>query len=153
MQLFLETYVNHTGPYSRSLWKCVMTCDFCHWHCHWRTKLTSFENAYLFSIMISSFYQRSTHSDIPVRNNNNRNNTVTPRYNTVVGRHLLRPPYKRGALWDPVDLFDIIIPRQSKGQGHRPSSPNPNGLKLNLNKPFISEHTWYSPHARVAKYI
>ena len=52
--------------------------------------------------------------------------TVTPRYNTVVGRHLLRPPYKRGALWDPVDLFDIImIPRQSKGQGHRPSSPNP----------------------------
>ena len=34
--------------------------------------------------------------------------TVTPRYNTVVGRHLLRPPYKRGALWDPVDLFDII---------------------------------------------
>ena len=49
--------------------------------------------------------------------------TVTPRYNAVVGRHLLRPPYKRGALWDPVDLFDIIIPRQSKGQGHRPSSP------------------------------
>ena len=28
----------------------------------------------------------------------------------------MEPPYKRGALWDPVDLFDIIIPRQSKGQ-------------------------------------
>ena len=38
--------------------------------------------------------------------------TVTPRYNAVVGRHLLRPPYKRGALRDPVDLFDIVIPRQ-----------------------------------------
>ena len=38
--------------------------------------------------------------------------TVPPRYNAVVGRHLLRPPYKRGALWDPVDLFDIVIPRQ-----------------------------------------
>ena len=37
---------------------------------------------------------------------------VPPRYNAVVGRHLLRPPYKRGALWDPVDLFDIVIPRQ-----------------------------------------
>ena len=35
--------------------------------------------------------------------------TVTPRYNAVIGRHLLGPPYKRGALWDPVDLFDIII--------------------------------------------
>ena len=32
--------------------------------------------------------------------------TVMPRYNAVVGRHLLGPPYKRGALWDPVDLFD-----------------------------------------------
>ena len=38
--------------------------------------------------------------------------TVTLRYNAVVGRHLLRPPYKRGALWDPIDLFDIVIPRQ-----------------------------------------
>ena len=47
-------------------------------------------------------------------------NTVTPRYNAVVGRHLLGPPYKRGALWDPVDLFDIIIPRQSKGQAKLP---------------------------------
>ena len=46
--------------------------------------------------------------------------TVTPRYNAVVGRHLLGPPYKRGALWDPVDLFDIIIPRQSKGQAKLP---------------------------------
>ena len=45
--------------------------------------------------------------------------TVTPRYNAVVGRHLLGPPYKRGALRDPVDLFDIIIPRQRKD---RPSS-------------------------------
>ena len=24
----------------------------------------------------------------------------------------MRPPYKRGTLWDPVDLFDIVIPRQ-----------------------------------------
>ena len=38
--------------------------------------------------------------------------TVTPRYNAVVRRHLLGPPYKRGALWDPVDLFDIVIPSQ-----------------------------------------
>ena len=38
--------------------------------------------------------------------------TVSPRYNAVAGRHLLRPPYKRGTLWDPVDLFDIVIPRQ-----------------------------------------
>ena len=38
--------------------------------------------------------------------------TVTPRYNAVVGRHLLGPPYKRGTLLDPVDLFDIAIPRQ-----------------------------------------
>ena len=55
----------------------------------------------------------------------------------------MRPPYKRGALWDPVDLFDIIIPRQSKGQGHslQAKFPKPKGLKLNLNKPFISEHT------------
>ena len=43
--------------------------------------------------------------------------TVTPRYNAVVGRHLLGPPYKRGALWDPVDLFDIVIPRQNQGTG------------------------------------
>ena len=43
---------------------------------------------------------------------NNKLYTVLPRYNTVVGRHLLRPPYKRGALWDPVDLFEIVIPRQ-----------------------------------------
>ena len=50
--------------------------------------------------------------------------TVTLRYNAVAGRHLLRPPYKWGALWDPVDLFDIIIPRQSKGQGHRPLPPS-----------------------------
>ena len=58
--------------------------------------------------------------------------TVTLRYNAVVGRHLLGPPYKRGTLWDPVDLFDIIIPWQSKGQA-----------KLNVckHKPFISEHT------------
>ena len=48
------------------------------------------------------------------------NCTVTPRYNAVVGSHLLGPPYKRGALWDPVDLFDIIIPRQSKGQAKLP---------------------------------
>ena len=26
--------------------------------------------------------------------------TVMPRYNTVVGKHLLGPPYKRGTLWD-----------------------------------------------------
>ena len=45
--------------------------------------------------------------------------TVTPRYNAVVGRHLLGPPYKRGTLWDPVDLFDII-PRRSKGQAKLP---------------------------------
>ena len=51
--------------------------------------------------------------------------TVTPRYNGVVGRHLLRPPYKRGTLWDPVDLFDIIIPRQSKGQAKLPSRLGP----------------------------
>ena len=38
---------------------------------------------------------------------------VMLRYNAVVGRHLLRPPYQLGALWDPVDIFDIIIPRQS----------------------------------------
>ena len=37
--------------------------------------------------------------------------TVTPRYNTVIGMHLLGPPYKRGALWDLVDLIDIVIPR------------------------------------------
>ena len=37
---------------------------------------------------------------------------VKLRYNAVVGRHILRLPYKRGALWDPVDLFDIVIPRQ-----------------------------------------
>ena len=49
-----------------------------------------------------------------------KNNTVMPRYNAVVGRHLLGPPYKRGALWDPVDLFDIIIPRRSKGQAKLP---------------------------------
>ena len=64
--------------------------------------------------------------------------TVTPRYNTVVGRHLLGPPYKRGALWDPVDLFDIIIPRQSKGQAKLPR------LEVELvykHKSFISEHT------------
>ena len=46
--------------------------------------------------------------------------TVTPRYNAVVGKHLLGAPYKRGTLWDPVDLFDIIIPRQSKGQAKLP---------------------------------
>ena len=34
-------------------------------------------------------------------------NTVTPLYNDVVGRHLLRPPYKRGALCDPVDLVVV----------------------------------------------
>ena len=64
--------------------------------------------------------------------------TVTPRYNAVVGRHLLGPPYKRGALWDPVDLFDIIIPRQSKGQAKLPR------LEVELvykHKSFISEHT------------
>ena len=38
--------------------------------------------------------------------------TVPPRYNAVVGRHLLGPRYKRGAQWDPVDLFDIVIQRQ-----------------------------------------
>ena len=95
MQLFLETYVNHTGSYSRSLWKFVTTCDFCHWHCHWRTKLASFENAYLTSIMISSFYQRSTHSDIPVRNNNNSNNTGTihrPNTTEFLGEHISRSP-------------------------------------------------------------
>ena len=44
--------------------------------------------------------------------------TVTPRYNAVVGRHLLGPPYTRGTLWDPVDWFDIVIPRaQAKDQG------------------------------------
>ena len=37
--------------------------------------------------------------------------TVTLRDNAVVGSHLLGPPYRRGALWDPVDLFDIVIPR------------------------------------------
>ena len=46
--------------------------------------------------------------------------TVTLRYNAVVRRHLLGPPYKRGALWDPVDLFDIIIPRRSKGHAKLP---------------------------------
>ena len=50
------------------------------------------------------------------------NNTVTPRYNAVVGRHLLGPHYKRGTLWDPVDLFDIIIPRQGKGQAKFPKA-------------------------------
>ena len=44
----------------------------------------------------------------------------TLRYNAVVVRHLFGPPYKRGALWDPVDLFDIIIPRRSKGQAKLP---------------------------------
>ena len=59
--------------------------------------------------------------------------TVTPRYNTVVGRHLLRPPYKRGTLWDPVDLFDIIIPRQSKGQGHSTGQvPQTQSLEVEL---------------------
>ena len=38
--------------------------------------------------------------------------TVMLRYNAVVGRHLLTLPHKRGALWDPVDLFDIVIPGQ-----------------------------------------
>ena len=56
--------------------------------------------------------------------------TVPPRYNAVVGRHLLRPPYKRGALWDPVDLIDIVIPWQ------RYPGTNVNvsdlGLKFNL---------------------
>ena len=52
----------------------------------------------------------------------------------------MRPPYKRGALWDPVDLFDIImIPKQRTGP--QAKFPKPKGLKLNLNKPFISEHT------------
>ena len=65
--------------------------------------------------------------------------TVTLRYNAVVGRHLLGPHYKRGALWDPVDLFDIIIP----SQGEAKDRPSCQGLKLNLcnHKPFISEHT------------
>ena len=46
--------------------------------------------------------------------------TVTPRYNAVVGRHLLGLPYKRGVLWDPVDLVDIVIPRLAS----RPQVPN-----------------------------
>ena len=50
-------------------------------------------------------------------------NTVTPRYNVVVGRHRLRPPYKGGALWDPVDLFDIVIPRQNQGTGTQRPRP------------------------------
>ena len=37
--------------------------------------------------------------------------TVTPRYNAGIGRHLLGPPYKRGAPWDLVDLYDIVILR------------------------------------------
>ena len=49
--------------------------------------------------------------------------TVTPRCNVDVGRHLLGPPYRRGALWDPVDLFDIVIPRPS------PQVPNVPGPK------------------------
>ena len=54
-------------------------------------------------------------------------NTVMPRYNAVVWRHLLGPPYKRGALWDPVDLFDIVVPRQRSGT--QPTS-QAQGLKL-----------------------
>ena len=49
--------------------------------------------------------------------------TVMPRYNAVVGRQLLGPPYKRGALWDPVDLFNIVIPRQSQGTGTQRPRP------------------------------
>ena len=48
---------------------------------------------------------------------------ITCYNNSVVGRHLLGPPYKRGALWDLVDLFDIVIPRQNQGTGtQRPRS-------------------------------
>ena len=34
----------------------------------------------------------------PVEDKTDEDNTVRPRYNAVSGRHLLRPPYKRGAL-------------------------------------------------------
>ena len=44
--------------------------------------------------------------------------TVTPRYNAIIGRHLLGPPYKRGALWDPVDLFYIVIPKGYQPPGY-----------------------------------
>ena len=47
-------------------------------------------------------------SDCTSLQNGHFTDTVTPRYNAVVGRHLLGPPYKRGALWDPVDLFDQV---------------------------------------------
>ena len=40
--------------------------------------------------------------------------TVTLRYNSVIGRHFFRPPYKQGALWDPVDLFDIVTPKAKR---------------------------------------
>ena len=55
--------------------------------------------------------------------------TVLPRYNAVVGRHLLRPRYKRGALWDPVDLFEIVIPRQ-RYPGTQRERPRPSKLEL-----------------------
>ena len=61
---------------------------------------------------------------------------MLPRYNAVAGRHLLRPPYKRGTLWDPVDLFDIVIPMGNAKvlgtQRERPSAVPEPDLKLNL---------------------
>ena len=36
--------------------------------------------------------------------------TVKPRYNAVSGRHLLRPRYKRGALYLYVLCHDVLLP-------------------------------------------
>ena len=57
--------------------------------------------------------QASTHTHTHIYiYTHSHTHTVMLRYNAVARRHLSRPPYKRGALWDPVDLLDIVIPRQ-----------------------------------------
>ena len=63
--------------------------------------------------------------------------TVMPRYNAVVERHVLGPPYKRDVLWHTVDLFDIVIPRHPTSQAKAWSWT------------CMCNHS-YSAHARVA---
>ena len=62
--------------------------------------------------MISSFYQRSTHSDIPVRNANNRNNTIHRRNTTeFLHEHISLSPEPRSCYClkknPPTDVFRI----------------------------------------------
>ena len=81
--------------------------------------------------------------------------TVTPRYNAVVGRHLLEPPYKRGAICDPVDLFDIIIPRQRTRYPTNIPGQVAKALKLKLSCVTIN-HSFrniQSPCSRGLMYI